>query len=194
MANKFDNLTATERGSAPTTPATSDWKLYFKSDGLYVVDDAGTETGPLGTGTGSGTTVKTASTSLTNHTPSNTSMEQWGTEEASVAQVDAPSSAVVVAWLSGSMGTSGSASGTERGEYRLEVSLDGGSTWATMGDAGVITTIPSTGAGTRTPVAATGRATGSPTGDVQVRAMCRDADTSGTTIFADGVITMMVHS
>lgn len=47
MANKFDHLTATERGSAPTTPATSDWKLYFKSSGLFVVDDAGNETGPL---------------------------------------------------------------------------------------------------------------------------------------------------
>lgn len=52
MANKFDHLTATERGSAPTTPDTSDWRLYFKSDGLYVVDDAGTETGPLSDGGG----------------------------------------------------------------------------------------------------------------------------------------------
>ncbi len=52
MANKFDHLTATERASAPATPDTSDWKIYFKSDGLYVVDDAGTETGPLGTGGG----------------------------------------------------------------------------------------------------------------------------------------------
>jgi hypothetical protein len=54
MANKFDHLTATERGSAPATPATSDWGLYFKSDGLYVIDDAGTEIGPLGTGDGGG--------------------------------------------------------------------------------------------------------------------------------------------
>lgn len=50
MANKFDHLTATERATAPTTPDTSDWRLYFKSDGLYVVDDAGVETGPLGAG------------------------------------------------------------------------------------------------------------------------------------------------
>lgn len=50
MANKFDHLTATERASAPSTPDTGDWRLYFKSDGLYVVDDAGTETGPFGPG------------------------------------------------------------------------------------------------------------------------------------------------
>lgn len=41
-----------EQGSAPTTPASTLWKLYFKSDGLYIVDDAGAETGPLGTGGG----------------------------------------------------------------------------------------------------------------------------------------------
>lgn len=34
----------TERGAAPDTPATSDWRLYFKSGGLYIIDDAGTET------------------------------------------------------------------------------------------------------------------------------------------------------
>lgn len=42
-----DSLLFSERGSAPTTPDANDWRLYFKSDGLYVVDDAGTETGPL---------------------------------------------------------------------------------------------------------------------------------------------------
>lgn len=50
MANKFDHLTGTERGSAPTTPATGDWAVYFKSDGVYVIDDAGTEYGPLSAG------------------------------------------------------------------------------------------------------------------------------------------------
>jgi len=37
----------TEQGSNPSTPPTSDWKLYFKSDGLYIMDDAGLATGPL---------------------------------------------------------------------------------------------------------------------------------------------------
>lgn len=48
MANKFTYLTATEQGSAPATPGTGEWRFYFKSDGLYIVDDAGTETGPFG--------------------------------------------------------------------------------------------------------------------------------------------------
>lgn len=56
MANKFAHLTATERAAAPTTPATGDWRVYFKSGGLYVVDDAGVETGPLGVGGGGSTT------------------------------------------------------------------------------------------------------------------------------------------
>lgn len=41
-------------GAAPTTPSTDNWKVYFKSDGLYVIDDSGTEHGPLGTGGGGG--------------------------------------------------------------------------------------------------------------------------------------------
>lgn len=42
-----------QEGSAPSTPASTKWRAYFKTDGLYVIDDAGTETGPLGTGGGS---------------------------------------------------------------------------------------------------------------------------------------------
>lgn len=33
----------TEQGSAPSTPAASKWKLYTKSTGLFIVDDAGVE-------------------------------------------------------------------------------------------------------------------------------------------------------
>lgn len=33
-----------KEGTAPTTPATGYWRAYFKSDGLYVLDDAGVET------------------------------------------------------------------------------------------------------------------------------------------------------
>ena len=42
-----------QEGSAPGTPASTQWKLYTKTDGLYVIDDAGTETGPLGVGASS---------------------------------------------------------------------------------------------------------------------------------------------
>jgi hypothetical protein len=41
-------ITMLEEGSTPTTPPVNKWKIYFKSGGLYIVDDAGHETGPLG--------------------------------------------------------------------------------------------------------------------------------------------------
>jgi hypothetical protein len=40
-----------EQGSNPSTPATNKWKLFFKSGGLYVIDDAGVVNGPLSPGT-----------------------------------------------------------------------------------------------------------------------------------------------
>lgn len=36
-----------QEGSAPSTPASTKWRAYFKTDGLYYKDDAGAETGPL---------------------------------------------------------------------------------------------------------------------------------------------------
>lgn len=36
--------------TTPTTPATGKWVLYCKTDGLYYLDDTGTETGPLDVG------------------------------------------------------------------------------------------------------------------------------------------------
>lgn len=47
-------ITVQEESATPSTPSTGKWRLYFKSDGLYVIDDAGTETGPFGTGGGGG--------------------------------------------------------------------------------------------------------------------------------------------
>ena len=46
-----DAIQATEQ-TTPSNPATGDWKLYFKADGLYFLDDAGNETSAGG---GSGT-------------------------------------------------------------------------------------------------------------------------------------------
>ncbi len=43
-----------EEGTVPTTPAANKWAVYTKADGLYVVDDAGTETGPMGSGSSGG--------------------------------------------------------------------------------------------------------------------------------------------
>ena len=36
-------------GDSPTTPSTGEWVCFFRPDGIYVKDDAGTITGPLGT-------------------------------------------------------------------------------------------------------------------------------------------------
>jgi hypothetical protein len=47
-------LIIVEEGSKPTTPASTKWKLYPKSDGIYALDDAGVETGPFGAGGGGG--------------------------------------------------------------------------------------------------------------------------------------------
>ena len=144
-------------------------------------------------GGAAGFSIATASTALTTHTPNSTTMEQWGTEEATVAEADAGDSAVVLAWLTGSAGAGpGTVAVGDRGECRLEVSFDGGGSWATMGDAGIITTLVSTSLGTRIPLAATGRATGTPTGDVQVRAMVRDLDQANDLTFGDGIITVLL--
>jgi hypothetical protein len=40
-------LVMTEEGSTPATPASTKWKVYFKSTGLYILEDTGTEVGPL---------------------------------------------------------------------------------------------------------------------------------------------------
>ncbi len=47
-------------GSKPSNPASNRWRVYPKTDGLYVLDDAGTETGPLAAG-GSGPSQATQS-------------------------------------------------------------------------------------------------------------------------------------
>lgn len=53
---KLSEITATEmlwqEGSAPATPAATKWKVYFKTDGIYVMDDAGNEVGPLAAAAG----------------------------------------------------------------------------------------------------------------------------------------------
>lgn len=36
-----------EEGSTPATPSNGKWKAYFKSNGFYIIEDTGTEIGPL---------------------------------------------------------------------------------------------------------------------------------------------------
>jgi hypothetical protein len=164
-----------------------------RSDMVEVVDDPGGTPVSKKAQPKNLPTVASATTALTNHDPNNTTMEQWGTEEAVVAQADAPPAAVVLAWLSGSVGPTASGNDGDRGEYRLEVSFDGGSSFATIGDSGNVVTLVSTAAGDRTALSAVGRGTGTVTGDIQVRAMIRDIDAANDTNWADGIITVLVH-
>ena len=46
MTKNYD-ATWEEQGSAPSTPASGLWKVYFKSGGMYVLEDDGTEHGPF---------------------------------------------------------------------------------------------------------------------------------------------------
>lgn len=48
-----------EQASNPSTPASGKWKLFFKSGGAYIIDDAGVVTGPLGSGGGGGDMLST---------------------------------------------------------------------------------------------------------------------------------------
>lgn len=52
--NPFPSVLFAEGTAAPTTPATGFWRLYTKSDGLYIVDDAGASTGPFTSAAGAG--------------------------------------------------------------------------------------------------------------------------------------------
>lgn len=55
-------------GDSPTTPSTGEWVCFFRPDGIYVKDDAGTITGPLGTGGGAFWTAVPGSPTRTGNT------------------------------------------------------------------------------------------------------------------------------
>lgn len=42
-------FTQTEESSTPSTPGANKWSIYFKSDGLYILEDTGVEVGPFRT-------------------------------------------------------------------------------------------------------------------------------------------------
>lgn len=48
--NEFPSVLFDEQPSNVSTPASGFWRAFFKSDGLYVIDDAGAVTGPLAAG------------------------------------------------------------------------------------------------------------------------------------------------
>lgn len=45
--NEFPSVLFDEQAGNPSTPASGFWRAYFKSDGLYAIDDAGAVTGPF---------------------------------------------------------------------------------------------------------------------------------------------------
>ena len=47
----MSKIVLTEEAGVPSTPAAGKWDFYFKADGLYYLDDAGTEVGPITAGT-----------------------------------------------------------------------------------------------------------------------------------------------
>lgn len=139
-----------------------------------------------------GAMVASAHTTLTATSPNSLSNVQWGTEEATVAQADAPATAAVIAWLSGQMQPGpGSPAVNDRGAVDLQISIDGGSNFTTVGST--VCTILTTSSGRAMPVAVTGRLTGTVTGSIQARALIRDVAQANDTTFDNGVITVLVH-
>lgn len=158
------------------------------------VEAALQELGAGGGGGGGG--VVSGATALTNHAPNNTTAEQWAGEEVVIAQADAPDTEVVVmGWLAGGLSPNsgvGSPAVGDRGLCYLEVTFDGGSSWATLGSTTLAHIVDSSSNQRTTPLSATGRATGTVTGDIMVRAMCRDVTQANDCLFKDGYISVMV--
>jgi hypothetical protein len=138
--------------------------------------------------------IASASTTLTATTPNSLTYVQFGTEEAVVAQADCPTSAVVLAWLAcGLRAGPGAPAVGDRGNAKLEVSFDGGSSWADMTGGAEQGSLVSASANRRVSLACVGRSTGTVTGDVQVRASVTDIDQANDTTFDLGTITVLVH-
>lgn len=77
------SLQSQELAGDPSTPASNHWKLYWKSGGLYVIDDAGAVTGPLAAGGGGGFTANCLITGVNSPatiTDTNSSDISWDTE------------------------------------------------------------------------------------------------------------------
>ena len=52
--NDSPSLLFTEQGSNPSTPASSKWRLFFKSTGLFIIEDTGSTVGPMISSAGAG--------------------------------------------------------------------------------------------------------------------------------------------
>lgn len=143
-------------------------------------------------GGGSSSAVKIASTTLTDKTGVSglSSFEQWGTEEAAVAQASAPASAKVLAVLTGSCRNLGT--GTKGGEVKVQISLDGGSTW-NDGTATYIEIHEGTG-DVAYGVSAQHTHSGTVTGEIQARVLLQHFTTTTDPDWLRGTLAIVVTS
>lgn len=115
-----------EQASDPTTPATDKWNLFFKSGGLYVQDDAGTVTGPLGTGGGGGSSPLTTKGDLYTYDTADARLPVGTTGQ--VLQAD-PATATGLKWATNSptlpLTTKGDILGYDSSTNRVPVGSDG---------------------------------------------------------------------
>jgi hypothetical protein len=139
--------------------------------------------------------IVSQSISLSTTTPNSLSFVQWGTEEAVIAQADAPNQAVVMAWVTGYLqpGPGTISAGSDRGNVKLQVSFDGGANFSDIGNVHRIT-LWGTNVTRGSTVSNNGRALGTVTGDIQVRAMVNDNDAANDTTWNNGYIMVLVHS
>lgn len=77
--NVFPKIIGAEQGSDPATPSAGQRKLYAKSDGWYDIDDAGAVTGPLGAGSGGGSSYPPGSADAHPSSPNDKDDEFDGT-------------------------------------------------------------------------------------------------------------------
>lgn len=135
---------------------------------------------------------------LTDETTSGTTEEQWGTEELVVSGAGLGTTVKVLAHLTGfAERADGTAVTGERGAgIRIDVSLDGGSTWDTA-NAGrqTLEWHGDENTNSRMAVGVQKLTSGTRTGDIQVRAMVTTFHAAGKPVFKDGCITAVVtHS
>lgn len=99
--NEFPYVTMVEQASDVATPAAGLWRIYPKSDGLYLIDDAGSVIGPLGVGGGGGSGgilayKKYVPASQTSYTPTTTSYVDMDATNAAITFVTPASGAVLI--------------------------------------------------------------------------------------------------
>lgn len=116
--------------------------------------------------------------------------EQWGTEEALLAQADAPATVDLIADLQGYMDSDSSGNNLA---LKVQVSLDGGSTWTDGGSVNIRNTSGATDE--RFPLYAYCMISGGTvTGDIQARVMGQVATNTTGRSLNNGRVKMIVKT